>query len=100
MRVFVKSSMVSLSCFGTLLIGAVAAQAADQPKTKPDPAKAFARKDADSDGQLTLEEFKKGMKDKQLENADKRFKQLDKDGDGKVSMDEFKAGMNRQKKTK
>jgi Ca2+-binding EF-hand superfamily protein len=40
------------------------------------------------------------MKDKQLENADKRFKQLDKDGDGKVSMDEFKAGMNRQKKTK
>jgi len=100
MRVFVKSSMVSLSCFSALLIGAVAAQAADKPKGKPDPAKAFARKDADGDGQLTVEEFKKGMKDKQLENADKRFKQLDKDGDGKVSMDEFKAGMNRQKKTK
>lgn len=100
MRMFVKGSIVSLGCFGLLLIGAVAAQAADKPAGKPDPAKAFARKDADSDGQLTLEEFKKGMKDKQLENADKRFKQLDKDKDGKVSMDEFKAGMNRQKKTK
>jgi AcrR family transcriptional regulator len=42
---------------------------------------------------LTLEEFKTGMKDKQLENADKRFKKIDTNGDGKVSFDEFKAGM-------
>lgn len=83
-----------------LLIATGVAQAADKPKGQPDPAKAFARKDADGDGQLTLDEFKTGLKDKALENADKRFKKLDADGNGKISMDEFKAGMNRQKKAK
>jgi len=100
MRMVTNSSIVSLSCSGLLLIGAVAAQAADKPKGKPDPAKLFERKDTDGDGQLTLEEFKVGLKGKALDNADKRFKKIDADGNGKVSMDELKAGMNRQKKTK
>ena len=67
------------------------AHAAD--KKAPDPAKAFAKKDANSDGSLTLDEFKAGLKDKALETADKRFKRIDSNGDGKVSLDEFKAGM-------
>ena len=61
-------------------------------KNPPDPAKVFARKDTNKDGLLTLDEFKTGMKDKQLERAPQRFKTIDANGDGKVSMDEFKAG--------
>ena len=60
----------------------------------------FEKKDANSDGSLTLEELKAGMKGKQLENVEKRFEKLDKDGDGKVSLEEFKAGMGQQKKKK
>ena len=52
----------------------------------------FEKKDADGDGALTLDEFKKGMKDKQLE-GEKRFKRLDADGDGKVTLEEMKAGL-------
>jgi len=100
MHVFSIRSVISGSCLGLLILGAVAAQAADKPKGKPDPAKVFARKDADGDGGLTLEEFKQGLKEKALERADKRFGKLDKDGDGKLSLAEFEAGMNRQKKAK
>jgi Ca2+-binding EF-hand superfamily protein len=69
------------------------AKAEETAKKKPDPAKMFEKKDADGDGALTLDEFKKGMKDKQLEGAEKRFKRLDADGDGKVTLDEMKAGL-------
>jgi len=68
------------------------ALAADGKKA-PNPEKVFAKKDADSDGSLSLEEFKTGLKDKALNSADKRFKKLDANGDGKVSLDEFKAGI-------
>jgi Ca2+-binding EF-hand superfamily protein len=86
----------------TILLGAalamVGATAGAQPAKTPDPQKIFTRKDANSDGFLTLEEFKTGLKDKSLEKADTRFKKSDADGDGKLSFDEFKAGM--QKKAK
>jgi Ca2+-binding EF-hand superfamily protein len=62
-------------------------------KGAPDPEKIFARKDADSDGALTLEEYKAGLKEKALANADKRFKKIDSDGNGKLSLEEFKAGL-------
>jgi Ca2+-binding EF-hand superfamily protein len=67
------------------------ARAADKPA--PDPEKLFARRDADKDGSLSLEEFKKGLKDRALETADKRFKKLDTDGNGRISLEEFKAGI-------
>jgi len=62
-----------------------------------DPQKIFTKKDTNSDGSLTLDEYKSGMKDKPLENADKRFKKIDTNGDGKLSFDEFKAGMPKPK---
>ena len=67
------------------------------PDKAPDPEKIFSRKDANSDGSLSLEEYKAGMKDKQLEKADKRFQKIDANGDGKLSLDEFKAGMPKPK---
>jgi Ca2+-binding EF-hand superfamily protein len=68
------------------------------PNRAPNPQKMFSRKDANSDGSLTLDEFKTGMKDKQLENADRRFKKIDTNSDGRVSFDEFTAGMTKPTK--
>ena len=70
-----------------------AALAADGEKKRPDPEQIFKRKDADADGALSLEEYKKGMPEKALGKADARFKKLDTSGDGKLSLDEFKAGL-------
>jgi Ca2+-binding EF-hand superfamily protein len=81
-RLFVSSLVV-------LMVGPAAVAA--EGKKAADPAKIFARKDANSDGALTLDEFKAGMKDKALESADKRFKKID--TDGKLTLDEFKSGL-------
>ncbi len=89
-----------------------AAYAADPPKPAPpkpeppkteekkpmDPEVAFKKMDKDSDGKLTLEEFKGKKKDDALAKAETRFKKLDKDSDGKVTMEEFKAGQGKPKK--
>jgi Ca2+-binding EF-hand superfamily protein len=80
-----------------LALAATESVALAAPGKTVDPQKIFTKKDANSDGSLTLEEFKTGMKDKQLENADKRFKKSDSNGDGKLSFDEFKAGMPKPK---
>lgn len=86
--------------FAWLLVSAVvicssvsAALAAEGEKKRPDPEQIFKRKDADADGSLSLEEYKKGLPEKALARADERFKKLDTSGDGKLSLDEFKAGM-------
>jgi Ca2+-binding EF-hand superfamily protein len=86
--------MIARLVAGSLVVLAFApAVFAAEGKKAPDPAKIFARKDTNSDGSLTLDEFKAGLKDKALETADKRFKKIDTNGDGNVSLDEFKAGM-------
>jgi Ca2+-binding EF-hand superfamily protein len=90
-----RTSTLILTVLALAATGSVTLAAPDKA---PDPQKMFSRKDTNSDGSLTLDEFKTGMKDKQLENADKRFKKIDTNGDGKVSFDEFKAGMTKPKK--
>jgi hypothetical protein len=65
---------------------------AAEEKKPADPEVAFKRMDKDSDGKLTLEEFKGKKKDDALAKAETQFKKLDKDSDGKVTLEEFKAG--------
>ena len=60
---------------------------ADKPKA--DPEKVFAKKDANSDKSVSLEEFKAGAKD--ATKAEEQFKKKDKDNDGKLSLEEFSA---------
>ena len=63
---------------------------AEEGKKEPDWAKAFAKRDTNGDGKLSLMEFKTGLEDKALQTADARFKKLDTDGDGGLTLDEFK----------
>jgi Ca2+-binding EF-hand superfamily protein len=64
-------------------------------KKDRDPAQAFKKLDANSDGQLSFEEFK-GKRPE--ERARKAFARLDGDKDGVLKMDEFK--LPERKKTK
>jgi len=90
--------IATLTLLGTALaVAALDSVAMAAPDKAPDPQKIFSKKDANSDGSLTLEEYKSGMKEKQLEHADRRFKKSDTNGDGKLSFDEFKAGMPKPK---
>jgi len=89
-----RSSILILTVFA---LAATASVAHAAPGKEVDPQKIFTKKDANSDGFLTLDEYKSGLKEKALENADKRFKKIDTDGDGKLSFDEFKAGMPKPK---
>ena len=73
-----------------LLLPARAEEGADKPKA--DPATAFAKIDANSDGSITKAEFvasPRGQKDP--EKAAKKFTKMDADANGSVSLDEFKA---------
>ena len=73
-----------------LLLPARAEEGADNPK--PDPAKAFAKVDANADGTATKEEFMATPKaQKDPEKAAKRFTKMDTDTNGSLSLDEFKA---------
>ena len=73
-----------------LLLPAHAEEGADKPK--PDPAKAFAKVDANADGAATKEEFMATPKaQKDPEKAAKKFTKMDTDANGSLSLDEFKA---------
>ena len=73
-----------------LLLPARAEEDADKPKA--DPAKAFAKLDANTDGAVTKEEFMASPKaQKDPEKAAKKFTKMDADANGSLSLDEFKA---------
>ena len=86
-RTFLALVVVATSA---LLLTARAEEGADKPKA--DPATAFAKIDANSDGSMTKAEFvasPRGQKDP--EKAAKKFTKMDADANGSVSLDEFKA---------
>ena len=87
-----KRSSLALVALATsvLLLPVRAEDGADKPKA--DPAKAFAKVDANSDGTATKEEFMTTPKaQKDPEKAAKKFTKMDADANGSVSLDEFKA---------
>lgn len=68
------------------------------PAKKGDPAKAFAKLDANSDGSLSKEEFLASPQAKKdTEKAEKAFGAKDKDKDGKLSKEEFTAAPKKKK---
>ena len=72
-----------------LAVPALAAD--DKPKEKPTPEQQFKRMDKNSDGKLSLEEFKGKREGDKATKAEATFKRKDKDNDGSLTLDEFKA---------
>lgn len=84
-------SFVSAALSATCLVGLAAEEKPAAPaKPKRDPAEIFKIFDRDSDGGVTLEEYKAGrggqMDPARIEGV---FKQKDKDGDGKLNLEEL-----------
>jgi hypothetical protein len=64
---------------------------------KADPEAQFKKMDKDSDGKLSLEEFKGKRQGDKATKAEERFKKLDKNSDNSLSLEEFKAGQRKKK---
>jgi len=80
------------------------ATAADEPakgeKKRADPEAMFKKLDADSNGAVSLEEFKAGPRGKKdPAKAEEMFKKRDTNNDGALSLDELKAQGGKKKNT-
>ena len=86
-----------IQTFGILAIAASLSYGQDAPakpdKPKhPNPEEMFKTLDTNSDGSLSLDEFKASPKaQKNPAKAEERFKKMDTNSDGSVSLEEFKA---------
>ena len=70
----------------------------DAKKPKMDPAKAFAKLDANSDGSVSKEEFLNSPQAKKdATKAEESFGKRDKDKDGKLSKEEFAPAKKKKK---
>lgn len=83
-----------MACVAVGLV--VPAQAADE-KPKPEPEEVFKKRDKDSDGFVTWDEFKGKLEGEKLEAAKKQFEGKDANKDMKLSLEEFKAKVKKAK---
>ncbi len=86
------------TCIQTLSIMALAASlsygedTAKPERKRPDPEKMFKRLDSDSNGSISLAEFKASPRaQRNPEKAGRIFKKIDADSNGEATLDEFKA---------
>ncbi|MEO8350891.1 MAG: EF-hand domain-containing protein [Chthoniobacteraceae bacterium] len=86
-----KTLITAIAAFafaGSLALAADEKPNAETPKR--DPAKAFAKLDTNSDGKLSMDEFKESpMAKKNPDRAEASFKRRDKNSDGSLSAEEF-----------
>lgn len=93
------TSILSALALGTAFATA-ADEAAKPEKKKADPEAMFKKLDADSNGAVSLEEFKAGpMGKKDPAKAEETFKKKDANNDGALSLDELKARGGKKKAT-
>lgn len=85
-----------VACVSLSSVAPVPAQGADE-KPKATPEEMFKRRDKDSDGFLSWEEFKGKLEGDKLAAADKQFKAKDTNSDMKLSLEEFKAKVKKAK---
>jgi Ca2+-binding EF-hand superfamily protein len=81
----------------TVFVGAWTPVQGAEEKTKPEPEEVFKKKDKDSNGVLSEDEFVGKAKDDKLEAAKKQFAAKDADKDGKLTLEEFKAKVKKEK---
>jgi hypothetical protein len=78
--------------------GAAKPEAAKADKPKRDPAVAFKKLDANSDGKISAEEWKASpMAKKDSAKADEMFGKRDKDGDKALTLEEYSAAGGKKK---
>ena len=77
MRIVTTCLLIAFTCLALSVSVSGVAKAEEKARKKPDPAKMFEKKDADGDGALTLDEFKKNKEEK-LKNHSIRPKNLQK----------------------
>jgi Ca2+-binding EF-hand superfamily protein len=87
-----------ITLFAVLSIASISFAADEAKKTEKkaaDPEATFKKKDANSDGKVSKEEFLKGQKD--AAKAETQFTRKDKDKDGNLTLEEFKAAGGKKK---
>ena len=89
-------TLVAVLSIASVSFGADAAKKEGDAKKKADPEAMFKKKDANSDGKVSKEEFLKGAKD--AAKSETQFAAKDKDKDGNLTLEEFKAAGGKKKK--